>query len=426
MNGLRLIKMKQRLCMYVKHSLAILAVWLLMTSCVGGAQQMGRSVPDTSGNVSRNNEVQQAGSGTTTVVTAADELDQAIREASDYLNKNVPTGKKVAVLNIKSSYPPLSEYIIDVLTGNVVNDRVFTVVDRANLALIQQEMDFQLSGEVSDESAQSIGQKLGAQTIVSGSITVFGNLWRLTVRALDVEGAAVQGLFNRNIPNGASIAALTSGGPVTPAPAASASVAQAAPAIPQVAPAESPVVPGRAIETYSNRQPAQAAAPAATYAIGDTGPAGGIVFYDKGSNSGGWRYLEAAPPEIEYRSAWGPSGSVNGTISSIGGGKNNTQLIAAYLQKNGGSGAAQLAEMEVNGYKEWFLPSAGELNLMYVNLKQKDLGGFKNDWYWSSSEDTSNYAWVQDFDDGSQIGNGSYPYYGRKDNGHYVRPIRQF
>lgn len=33
------------------------------------------------------------------------------------------------------------------------------------------------------------------------------------------------------------------------------------------------------------------------YAIGDTGPAGGIVFYDKGEVTDGWRYLEAAPAE---------------------------------------------------------------------------------------------------------------------------------
>lgn len=31
------------------------------------------------------------------------------------------------------------------------------------------------------------------------------------------------------------------------------------------------------------------------YQIGETGPAGGTIFYDKGSYSNGWRYMEVAP-----------------------------------------------------------------------------------------------------------------------------------
>jgi TolB-like protein len=310
-------------------------------------------------------------------VSGADELDAAIREASDYINKNVSKGSKLVILNIKSDYPSLSEYIIDVLTGNMVNDRVFTVVDRANLALIQQEMAFQLSGEVSDESAQSIGQKLGAQTIVSGSITTFGDLWRLTIRALGVEDATVQGVFNRNMPNGASIAALTGGGP-TAAPA------------------------GTAAATGAR---ATAAAPAIVYKIGDTGPAGGIVFYDKFSSSGGWRYLEVAPVETEQKFPWGGGNAYHdGTSFALGDGKKNTQLIVEGLRKNRVGGAAQYCDdLEYGGYMDWFLPSRDELDLIYRNLKEQGLGGFGSDWYWSSSGGIGwDYEYAQKFSDGQQ------------------------
>jgi TolB-like protein len=133
--------------------------------------------------------------------TTLDTLDAAIRKTSDYLNEKLPGGIKLVFLNFRSEWPELSEYIIEGLVENAVNDVFFTVVDRQNLALIRQEMDFQLSGEVSDETAQSIGKKLGAQIIVSGSIVRIGGIYRLRVRAITVETAHIQGQFSRNIQN---------------------------------------------------------------------------------------------------------------------------------------------------------------------------------------------------------------------------------
>jgi len=140
---------------------------------------------------------------------ALDELDTVIREASTYLNGKIQPKSKVVFLNIQSVFPDLSEYIISVLSENAVNDNVFLVVDRQQLDVIRSELNFQLSGEVSDESAQSIGQMLGAQTIVSGTVTKIGALYRLQVKAIAVQTAAIQGQWSRNIPDGATIAALT-------------------------------------------------------------------------------------------------------------------------------------------------------------------------------------------------------------------------
>jgi hypothetical protein len=148
-----------------------------------------------------------------------------------------------------------------------------------------------------------------------------------------------------------------------------------------------------------------------SYKIGDTGPAGGIVFYDKGNYSEGWRYLEVAPRNLPIELPWGPDDkSVPGTKTEIGTGKENTRKIVAFLKNAEETiNAAQAADAYKYGaYDDWFLPSKDELNLLYANLKQKGLVNFKGIifWpaYWSSSEYTSNIAGYQYFGDGRQSG----------------------
>ncbi|MDR0709875.1 MAG: CsgG/HfaB family protein [Spirochaetaceae bacterium] len=349
-------------------------------------------------------------------VSNPDQLDAAIREASNYLSGRVPEGSKVAFLNIKSDYPDLSEYLLSILSENAVNDGVFSVVDRQQLDIIRTELNFQMSGEVSDESAQSIGQMLGAQSIVSGAVNRIGPLYRMQVKAIEVQTAGVQAQWSRSIPRGATIAALTE----NYAPAGAGTAAASTPA---AGPARS-----------ATPSPAAPAPEPPAYRIGDEGPAGGLVFYDKGNNSEGWRYMEAAPASTELKDIkWGPNGVVDGTRIEIGAGKRNTRLIVNHAITTGGNyRAAWLCDsLEYGGYDDWFLPSKAELNLMYLNLKERDLGGFIREWYWSSSESGNNNSWTQGFGSGNQIddpyGGWAEPYgQGRKDIGHNVRAARQF
>jgi TolB-like protein len=146
--------------------------------------------------------------GGTPKVIGPDELDIAIRDASDYLNDNIPAGSKIVILNIQSNSDALSNYIIEELIANTVNDRVFTVVDRAQLDAIRAEQNFQWSGEVDDNAALEIGKFFGAQTIVSGALSELGSRHRMTIRALEVQTAQVQGQFNKNINTSETITAL--------------------------------------------------------------------------------------------------------------------------------------------------------------------------------------------------------------------------
>ena len=150
--------------------------------------------------------------------------------------------------------------------------------------------------------------------------------------------------------------------------------------------------------------------PPETYKIGDIGPAGGIVFYDKGSVSDGWRYLEAAPSNTEFIAEWGLYDyDLAGTGTAIGSGRENTRFIVERLNARGESNrAAQgCVALNINGYTDWFLPSKDELNLMYSKIRKHPRGGFNTTedtnnkhWYWSSSQYfRADYAWAQRFSD---------------------------
>ena len=152
------------------------------------------------------------GSSPNTSISATDELDMILREVSDYLNESIPAGKKIAIINIQSDSTAFTEYIINVLIANAVNDRIFSVVDRQQLDAVRAELNFNMSGEVSDQSAQSVGKMLGAQTIITGTISQVGRYYRMNIRALEVETALVQGSNNWNIVAGSTVTALMRSG----------------------------------------------------------------------------------------------------------------------------------------------------------------------------------------------------------------------
>jgi hypothetical protein len=77
------------------------------------------------------------------------------------------------------------------------------------------------------------------------------------------------------------------------------------------------------------------------------------------------------------------------------------------------------ANHSVDGQKfiDWRMPTKFELNEMY--LQKVAIGGFANNFYWSSTEFDSNVAWVQFFGNGLRSSND-------KDGADYVRAVRAF
>ena len=143
------------------------------------------------------------------IVVDSNKLDVELRNVSDYLNNRLAKGSNLAIVNVQSDYPLFSEYIIDMITENILNDNIFTVVGRNNLNLIQEEIEYHLSGNISDETTVSIGKRIGAEIIVSGIITQLNNVYNLRIRAISVETAVILGQFSVNIPYTEIVAILT-------------------------------------------------------------------------------------------------------------------------------------------------------------------------------------------------------------------------
>ena len=113
---------------------------------------------------------------------------------AESLEERIPNGSRLAVLSISTADTGMADFVIDEL--NYLLAGKFTVADRNNVNLIAAELGFKASGEVSDESAVAVAKMLGANTVVSGSITTTGSSRRLTVRALNAQTAAIIAMAN--------------------------------------------------------------------------------------------------------------------------------------------------------------------------------------------------------------------------------------
>lgn len=136
-------------------------------------------------------------------------IDNALTQAAEKFSSSLKNKTTVAILGISSSYNELSEYMLGELTTDIVQLRKLQVVTRANLDVIKKEMNFQLSGEVSDETMQQLGAKTGAQTVISGTFKPLGTLYVLDIQAFDVTTATIQDTYRSNVVSDETLELLT-------------------------------------------------------------------------------------------------------------------------------------------------------------------------------------------------------------------------
>ena len=260
-----------------------------------------------------------------------------------------------------------------------------TVPDRNSFDKLAKEQSFQASSWSDSEKIAKLGKAINANQAIVGQIMKFRDEIIVSIKVIDINTTKILSSKTERLKD---ISLLFD------------------------------KIPGicKELAEKSNYVPMQ-------YKVGDEGEGGGIVFYvsQEGfivyDGKGGQKIchcLEMSKPTLGL-SKWAPEKSdfIN-TISekSLGYGKSNTYKILNYYknssltEENCAAYRCSIYSTEKAAAGEWFLPSRDELDLMYKAMKEAAVSDATINWFWSSSENTSDYAWYQRFKQGYQDSGG--------------------
>nr|AGS52416.1 hypothetical protein [uncultured bacterium contig00085] len=193
-----------------------------------------------------------------------------------------------------------------------------------------------------------------------------------------------------------------------------------------------------------------------SYAVGDTGPGGGIIFYynEEGFTVWGYgepglpgyfatytaNYLEVVSTGNIFSLQWGDENTLVSGVSTydswgsrdliksttLGYGRKNTQILAAHMNGKSitGTGAQACANYTAGGKDDWFLPSIGEM-IMLVDIYEAGIPG-NEEWqlfsltsnYLSSTQRNEYWGWMSM--------NGNAMNLSKSTSTYSARPIRAF
>ena len=102
---------------------------------------------------------------------AKENLDSALARVSDDVSARISSKTVLAILDFSCESKEMGDYIRDSLISSFAENPNIRIVTRQNMDKVNAELDFQYSGYVSDETALSLCQRLGAGEIVFGRLT---------------------------------------------------------------------------------------------------------------------------------------------------------------------------------------------------------------------------------------------------------------
>ena len=112
-------------------------------------------------------------------------------ESSNMGKAGGPPGKPMVIaiadlINDDQSVSKLGRYIADKLTPYFSSSEQFSVLERAMIDKVIAEQQFQVSSFVDESSTQEFGKLLGAETIISGSVSELNDVFYINAKVVGV------------------------------------------------------------------------------------------------------------------------------------------------------------------------------------------------------------------------------------------------
>jgi hypothetical protein len=117
-------------------------------------------------------------------------VEGSLLRATARILERISSRSRIAIVYVTANDADITEFIANELEFILVEQDMI-LIDRSQLDRIRQEQRFQISGEVDDSQAVSVGKIAGADIIITGAVTGTGELRRLRLRALDTQTGQV-------------------------------------------------------------------------------------------------------------------------------------------------------------------------------------------------------------------------------------------
>lgn len=148
-------------------------------------------------------------------------LDQPIAELSRQISNEIIENRKtrIAVVefaNIRGEITDVGRLLSEELITRLYQTKKFRVIERQLLNKVIAEQKLSLTGTIDPQSAQRLGELLGVDAIVSGTVTDLGQNMRVNARLINTQTGEIFAAASTQVPKSALGNLVDDAGPSSP------------------------------------------------------------------------------------------------------------------------------------------------------------------------------------------------------------------